>query len=133
MKRENVLDTLLMKFLNKEFIRFLIVGIINTATTYVIYLILLFYFHYNFSYIVSYLCGIIIAFLLNTKYVFNTTLTFKKAIKYPIVYLLQYILNVIVLNVLVENKILNEVLAPVLVIIISLPVTFFMSKYILKK
>ncbi|MEK5146086.1 GtrA family protein [Psychrobacillus sp. FSL K6-4615] len=133
MKQENVQDTLSMKFLNKEFFRFLIVGLVNTAATYILYLILLLFLNYNISYIISYLSGILIAFLLNAKYVFNVRLTVGKAVKYPVVYIFQYILNVFMLNALVENRILHETLAPLLVIIISLPITFFMSKFILKK
>ncbi|MBD8519551.1 GtrA family protein [Lysinibacillus fusiformis] len=122
-----------MKCMNKEFIRFLCVGGFNTVATYCVYLTLLSYIGYNFAYVISYISGIVISFLLNAKYVFNVKLTFKKAIGYPIVYIVQYIINVIVLNLLVKNNIVNEVMAPILVIVISIPLTFILSKYILKK
>ncbi|MFJ7736036.1 GtrA family protein [Lysinibacillus sp. NPDC097287] len=119
--------------MNKEIIRFLFVGGFNTIATYGIYLMLLLFFSYNISYSISYISGIAISFLLNSKYVFKVKLTFSKAIKYPIVYVVQYIINVIVLNLLVKNSIVNEMIAPILVIIISLPVTYILSKYILEK
>ncbi|MFJ8457689.1 GtrA family protein [Lysinibacillus xylanilyticus] len=119
--------------MNKEFIRFLFVGGFNTVATYCIYLMLLAYVGYNFAYGISYISGIVISFLLNAKYVFNVKLTVKKAIGFPIVYVVQYIINVIVLNLLVKNNIVNEVIAPIIVIVVSIPLTFILSKYILKK
>ncbi|KGR90035.1 hypothetical protein CD30_13740 [Ureibacillus massiliensis 4400831 = CIP 108448 = CCUG 49529] len=133
MKQGKDQGTLLTRFMNKEFIRFLFVGIFNTVSTYVSYLILLPFLNYNLAYLISYLSGIIISFLLNTKYVFKVDISFKKAIKYPLVYGIQYLLNVVILNLLVGNNLINEVLAPIIVIIISVPITFFLSKYILKR
>jgi len=119
--------------MNKEIIRFLFVGGFNTIATYGIYLMLLLFFSYNISYSISYISGIVISFLLNGKYVFKVKLTLAKAIKYPIVYIVQYIINVGMLNLLVKNNMVNEIVAPILVIVVSLPVTFILSKNILKK
>lgn len=119
--------------MNKEFMRFLIVGGANTLITYAIYLLFLPIFNYNIAYGTSYVSGIVISFILNAKFVFNTNLTFGKAIKYPLVYVVQYIINVILLNVFIESLNINDKLAPLIVIIISIPITFVLSKLILKK
>jgi len=121
-----------MKYMNKEVLGFLIVGGLNTGITYAIYYAMLQFVNFNIAYIISYVSGIIISFLLNGRYVFHTKLTLTKALKYPLVYIAQYIINVIVLNLLVKYGIVNETFAPIIVIVVSLPVTFILSKYILK-
>lgn len=122
-----------MKYLNKEFSNFVVVGITNTAVTYIIYLVFLSFFEYNIAYGISYLSGIVISFILNGKYVFKTQLTIIKALKYPVVYIVQYLINLVVLNLLIKYIYINEVIAPLIVIIISIPITFTLSKIILKK
>lgn len=132
MRQEKDQVLLLMKFLNREFIRFIIVGLINTISTYLIYLFLLNFISYNVSYIISYISGVAIAFILNSSYVFKTKITLRKTIKYPLVYLFQYIINALVLNILIKNGVVNEILAPVLVVVFSIPVTYLLTKFILK-
>ncbi|MFF5993861.1 GtrA family protein [Lysinibacillus sp. KU-BSD001] len=122
-----------MKFMNKEFFRFLIVGGINTVTTYIIYALFLLFLEYNFAYIISYVSGIIVSFILNGKFVFKVHLTLEKAIKFPLVYVVQYMINFLVLNFLIKQLAIHELIAPVIVIIISIPITFILSKVILKK
>lgn len=122
-----------MKFINKEFIKFLIVGVINTFSSYVIYLMFITFMTYNVSYTLSYFCGIVISYILNSVFVFKVNLTLKNAFKFPLVYIVQYLLNIILLNVFVKYTIINEVFAPILIIIISVPLTFVLSKIILKK
>lgn len=121
-----------MKYMNKEFSKFILVGVTNTVVTYIIYLLFLMLFEYNIAYGISYLSGIVISFVLNGKFVFKASLTIGKALKYPLVYIVQYVINLVVLNVLIEYISINEKVAPLLVIIISIPITFIMSKTILK-
>lgn len=121
-----------MKYMNKEFSKFILVGVTNTVVTYIIYLVFLQFFEYNIAYGISYLSGIAISFILNGTYVFKTQLTIVKALKYPIVYIVQYLINFTVLNVLIKYIYINEMIAPLLVIIISIPITFTLSKTILK-
>ncbi|MCG7407930.1 GtrA family protein [Paenibacillus sp. ACRRX] len=122
-----------MKFLNKEFFKFLVVGIINTACTYLIYLLLLNAFSYTVSYTISYISGILISYLLNSYYVFKEKLNYKKMIQFPLVYVVQYLLNAVLLYVLVDNSKLEKEYAPLIVIILSIPITYILSKLIIKK
>jgi putative flippase GtrA len=132
MRLEKDQDILLMKLIKSEFSKFIVVGIINTAITYIVYIALLGLLGYNNSYLISYILGILISYALNTKFVFNTNYSVIKLIKFPLVYIAQYLINAMVLRVVIERDITNELFAPILVLILSIPVTFLLSKTILK-
>ncbi|SDH58680.1 Putative flippase GtrA (transmembrane translocase of bactoprenol-linked glucose) [Aneurinibacillus thermoaerophilus] len=118
--------------MNKEFFRFLIVGGLNTGITYGIYLVLLLGFPYVLAYSGSYIIGVFISYYLNSKIVFQTNFSIKKMLQFPLVYVVQYVINTMFLYFLVQMNI-SEKLAPILVVILSIPITFILSKYILKK
>ncbi|WP_245204196.1 GtrA family protein [Ammoniphilus resinae] len=122
-----------MKYISNEFFRFVLVGILNTAATYIIYLLFLYLFNHNISYTIAYILGILIGYFLNSKITFRVELTLKKFIQFPLVYLIQYLINLVMLNVLIFNLDVDKRIAPLLVIIISIPITFILSKVILKR
>lgn len=124
-----------MKYINDkitEFSRFIICGGINTLLTYIIYVVALRFYRYSISYSISFLAGIFIAYYLNSRFVFEQELSLKKAISYPLVYLVQYLLGILALYVLVELLSVNKLIAPLIIVAISVPVTFLLSKLIIK-
>ncbi|MNW43894.1 GtrA-like protein [compost metagenome] len=132
MKAESDRPTLLTKLLNKEFLKFVINGGINTIATYLIYLFLLLFFNYSLSYTFSYVAGIFISFYLNTVFVFEEKLSFRKFVKFPIVYIVQYLINLIMMYFLVEQFNLPARVVPLIVIVVTIPVTYTLSKFIIK-
>ncbi|MEQ8201769.1 MAG: GtrA family protein [Syntrophomonadaceae bacterium] len=124
-----------MKFTDwnlREFAGFGLVGAANTLTTYGLYAVLLFLFSYKVSYSLAYISGILISYYLNSRLVFREPVSLLKFIKYPIVYVVQYLLGIAVLYVAIDLLGFSPWLAPLLVIAISLPVTFILSKLIIK-
>ncbi|MDQ0660062.1 putative flippase GtrA [Paenibacillus sp. W2I17] len=132
MKAGNGLLMLLTKHLNKEFLKFLISGGINTLATYLMYLFLLLFYNYSLSYSVSYITGIFLSYYLNSVFVFKEKISFRKFLKFPIVYLVQYIVNMLMLYVLVEYAQFNVQIVPLVAMIITVPITFILSKMIIK-
>ncbi|GIO88493.1 membrane protein [Paenibacillus faecis] len=132
MKAESDRPTLLTKFLNKEFLKFVFNGGINTIATYLIYLFFLLFFNYSISYTISYVAGILISFYLNTVFVFKEKLSFSKFVKFPIVYIVQYLINLFMMFVLVEQLNLSPQVVPLIVIVVTIPVTYTLSKFIIK-
>lgn len=132
MKAEEDQPTLWMRFLNKEFLRFILSGGINTICTYGLYLLLLLFFEYKISYTVSYIIGILLAYFLNSTLVFKEKVSLNKFLKFPIVYLVQYLINVVILYLFVEYVKMSAEIVPLIVIVISLPITYLLSKYIIK-
>lgn len=119
------------RFLDQQWVRYVLVGISNTALTYLTYVLMLFLFSYNISYAISYVSGVFYAYFLNSKFVFKTSLSIKKFIKFPLVYVVQFLINWIFLFMFVEKLELSQIYAPIIVTIISLPISFVLSKLIL--
>ena len=72
------------------------------------------------------------SYYLNSRFVFRREVSLTKALRYPTVYLVQYLLSVLLLCVLIEIFSLNKLIAPALVILITIPVTFSLSRFIIK-
>lgn len=121
-----------MKFFSPEIIRFIVSGSINTFLTYLIYLFFLSLMPYGLSFSITYIIGIYISYYLNCRIVFNEKPRWRTALKYPIVYLVQYIIGIFLLYFLVHFGV-SEFLAPLVVIVFTLPATFFLSRWIIKK
>lgn len=118
--------------MSKDFMRFLIVGIINTLSTYLIYLFLLIVFNYHISYTISYIAGIIISYYLNSIYVFKEKVSFIKFLKYPIVYVVQYLINLATMFLFIEYLHFQQQIVPIIVMVLSIPITYLLSKLIIK-
>lgn len=118
--------------LQKESIRFLVVGAINTGATYLEYLALLNWLSYPVAYSIAFATGILLSFYLNTRFVFRTPASWRKLLLYPGVYVVQYLLGVFVLWIAVEHAGLSRPTAMLVVIVVSTPVTFILSRSILR-
>lgn len=132
MKVDKDLHTLWMKFTNREFLKYLVSGVINTFATYFLYLIIHLVWEYKIAYTISYFIGILISYLLNSLFVFREKISFLKFIKFPLVYIVQYIINFIIIYVFVENVGIPTKIVPLIAIIFTVPVTFLLTRLIIK-
>lgn len=113
-----------------RFARFLLSGVANTVVTYAIYMFLLLKFSYQISYAVSYMIGILFAFFMNSQFVFKTHQGIRSLLRFPLIYLAQYLGGVVILWVWVEVLGLNQVAAPLVVVIVMLPITYILTRYV---
>lgn len=121
-----------MKSSSREFILFVISGSVNTIVTYLLYAVLLWLANYLVAYTLSYIAGILFAYYLNSRWVFRQKMELKKALQYPLVYLLQYLLGIVGLKVLVDWFGISPLIAPWLVIVLTIPPTFLLSRWIIR-
>ena len=121
-----------MRFINREFYRFIFWGGVNTLAGYLIYAFLLLFLPYLASYSIAFVVSIFISYFLNSKFVFNQELRLNKAIKYPLVYVTQYLLGAISLYLLVHFLEINKLVAPLLVVVLTIPATYFLSRRIVR-
>ncbi len=119
--------------LRHQALRFLIAGAINTAATYAIYLALLPLLDYTLAYTIAYVTGIVISYFLNTSFVFRVTRTAANMAVFPLVYVVQYLLGALVLNFAVRWFGVPEKFALVASIVVTIPVTFFLSRALLHR
>ncbi|WP_050483065.1 GtrA family protein [Pseudomonas sp. Ant30-3] len=119
---------LLKRLTGFSFARFLVSGGVNTVLTYGAYLLLLKMFSYKIAYTISYLAGILLAFTLNRYFVFKSHQGAKSALLFPFIYVIQYVLSIVIIWAWVEKFGLNIAAAPLISIILTIPVTFILSR-----
>lgn len=113
-----------------SFVRFLISGGLNTAATYAVYLILLGAMGYKIAYTIAYVFGIALAFVINRLFVFQTHRGWRSMVLFPFVYLVQYLVSLAVIWTWVERLQLSPKLAPLIAIVITIPITFVLSRLV---
>lgn len=112
-------------------VHFIICGLINTGTTYLIYLLLARILNYQIAYAIAYVIGIIFSYWLNTVIVFQDKLAWKKFFQYPVVYIVQYGLSAGLMAIMVTQLHLSKTVAPLVILIITIPITYFLSRSII--
>lgn len=112
------------------FARFLLSGAFNTAATYLLYLLLLRFLTYRLSYSLSFVAGIALAYILNLRFVFRVQGGWKSLFLFPLVYLAQYLAGLVVVSLWVEVLGLTAQLAPIAAIVVTIPLTFALSRLV---
>jgi len=117
-----------------ELIKFIIVGVINTLNYYIIYLTLLEVFKvpYLISHSLGFLISFIISFLLNCYFVYKVQPTWRKFLSFPLTQLINMGVQTFLLWLLVDVYQLSAIFAPIMGLVVTIPITFILSKYILK-
>ena len=117
-----------------EVIKFVIVGGMNTLNYYIVYLCLLKLLEVN--YLVSHISGFIISFIisyyLNCYFVYKVTPTWRKFLKFPLTQVVNMGMQTLLLYIFVQCFGISSVIAPFAGLIITIPITFVLSKYILR-
>ncbi|HDB2882010.1 TPA: flippase GtxA [Staphylococcus aureus] len=117
-----------------EILKFIIVGGINTLNYYVVYLLLLKLLHieYMISHITGFLVAFVISYYLNCYFVYRVKPTWRKFISFPITQIVNVSLQTVLLYVFVSWLNFPAEIAPFAGLIITIPITFILSKWILK-
>ncbi|PZJ39909.1 GtrA family protein [Staphylococcus aureus] len=117
-----------------EILKFIIVGGINTLNYYVVYLLLLKLLHieYMISHITGFLVAFVISYYLNCYFVYRVKPTWRKFISFPITQIVNVSLQTVLLYVFLSWLNLPAEIAPFAGLVITIPITFVLSKWILK-
>ncbi|TLS36273.1 GtrA family protein [Pseudalkalibacillus caeni] len=118
-----------------EFIRFVMVGGVNTANYYVIYLL---FFRiagvsYLFSHWIAFFISMVISFYLNVYFTYRVKPTLKKFLQFPITQVVNMSISSVFIYIFVEYLHLNGYIAPILAVVFTVPVTFILTSKILKR
>ena len=119
--------------IHKELMRFLVTGSTNTAVCWLVYMGLKVFMPYTWAYTGAYVFGTAFTYYLNTRWVFRVPMSWRTFMQFPIVYILQYGLGVSLMVLLVNYWRCPEPLAPLVVVAMTVPVTFLLSRFILKR
>lgn len=116
----------------QHWIRFITGGAINTGFTYALYFLLQGFIYYQIAYAIAYAAGIVFSYWFNACFVFKVPLTWRGLFAYPIVYAVQYCLSAGLLGFFIEFIHIPRQVGPLLVLVLMIPFTFFMSRWVLR-
>lgn len=116
-----------------EALRFLVSGGINTAVTFAAYWVLLPWLGYWAAYTLAFLLGIVIAYQLNTRFVFRVKGTVRGAATFPLVYAVQLGLGLLVLWIWSDLMGLPPAYGVFATVAVTIPATFVLSRIVLKR
>jgi putative flippase GtrA len=96
--------------MNNTFTKYLLMGLINTIFSYIVFIFLYKFFNANpiFANLVSFLLGLLLSFILMGKIVFNQSLSFKKSTKFILGFVLCYCFNIAVFTYSIKTGIKPE-------------------------
>ncbi|MFB9861368.1 GtrA family protein [Salinicoccus siamensis] len=116
-----------------EVLRFIFVGLINTINYYALYILLV---KMGAPYLAAHLTGFAVAFIisyfLNCRYVYKVRPTLAKFLKFPLSQVFNMGLQTALLYLFVESFGWSEPFAPLPVLIITVPFTYIVTRWILK-
>lgn len=115
-----------------EFVRFVVVRAACAVLSYGCYLILLLWMRYEIAYVVAFLVGVGLAYVVSALFVFRQPMRKRSALRFPAVYVIQFLLSLVLLRVAVENLGVPESLALALAVGVTLPLTFLLSRWIVR-
>ncbi|EES50874.1 GtrA family protein [Clostridium botulinum] len=116
-------------FFSKQFFIFVTIGIINTFIGVVFSYIFSSFLNENLAFILGYICGLFVSYLLNSFFTFRENLALNKFIKFSISYIPNFIIQNIVVLIVFNMMGLHKLIAYVLAAIIGVPVTFVLMKF----
>lgn len=133
-----------------EFLRFLVTGSINTGASWIVYLIIrhtLEALHIHpialttniaistdkLAFTASYIFGVVLTYYLNSRWVFRVVMSWRSFLQYPSVYIVQYSVGIVLMHLLVDRLAFPVDFAPLAVIVLTMPVTFVLSRLVLKR
>lgn len=115
-----------------EFTKFSAVGVFNTAHHYCWYLILRHTLTYSGANVAAFLLSMIGSFFINSYFTYNVRPNMQKFIQFPFVYIAQLAASYIVPGLTIDIMHLPDIYIPIITTAISMPVTYVLSRYILK-
>lgn len=117
-----------------SFIRFAVVGVINTINYYAIYLLLMYLdIVYLISHSAAFIISMVGSYFLNCYFTYKTKPTLKKFLQFPLTYVVNYTVSTSSLFIFVDLFKMNEFIAPFISMLLPIPFTYLTSKWILTK
>ncbi|MFU0790611.1 GtrA family protein [Cerasibacillus sp. JNUCC 74] len=119
----------------REFLRFIIIGVVNTINYYAVYLLLhlVFNVYYMAAHITGFIVSLVVSFFLNTYFTFKVKPTWKKFLKFPITQLFNFSITSLFVFVFTELFQVDSKITPLLAVFITVPMTFMVTGKILKR
>lgn len=112
-------------------LRFVVVGGFNTAVSYGLYCLLVFWWHPQVAWASVFLLGLVIGYYTHSRFSFAATMGSRKALAYVLVQCGLYLLSSALIHIGIQQLSLGARLAGGLAIAVNVPISFFVSRRVL--
>ena len=124
-----MIDKIKKIFFTKQFIKFLCIGCLNLFDGVIFAYIFSVLFNIYIAFSLGYMCSLLIAYILNSKWIFKQKLNFNKYLKFVLSYIPNFIIQNICIIILYNYLDLDKLLVYSISAIVSVPITFIMIKF----
>jgi len=114
-----------------EWLRFAGVGVVNTATYYVVFRGLHLFMLYLVAHVLAFAVCIVVSFFLNCAFTFHVSPTWRRFIRFPLSNLTTFIVMTVGVSVLVEEVGADPNVAALVSALVAVPVSFVISRMLL--
>jgi len=112
-----------------KIVKFGLVGIWNTALSYLVFCILIYLdIFYLIASVLSFLVGTLFSYLMNSKYTFSTNVNPRSFAKFLVVLLASIAISLLLLYVFKHVFGMNVLVAQVLVVLVRFPIVYLLLK-----
>lgn len=119
--------------LSADAIRFVIGGVLNTAFTYLIFILALKVTHYDVAYFISWATGIIIVVTMYPSKIFiGSNASTKKRLLTGFQYISVFFIGLIILKVLIEYFLISKEISMLITISFTTVINFLLMRLILR-
>ncbi|WP_102694130.1 GtrA family protein [Rummeliibacillus pycnus] len=120
--------------MNKELFKFIIVGGINTAHYYAWYVLFYSIYHINYlpSHIIATVLSMIGSYFLNVFFTYKEKPSWKSFLLFPLTQITNTIVQLLCLVLFVNMLHMSAYLAPIATAIVSVPITFIVTRRVIR-
>lgn len=114
-----------------QVLRFALVGVVNTATYYGLYLLLTLRLPYIAAHVIAFALSMVGSFFLTTFFTYRTRPTWRKFLLFPLTNAANFVITTVGVWFLVDVAGLDSRYAPLIAAAAAIPVTFLLSRTIM--
>jgi putative flippase GtrA len=117
--------------LKRQIVTFAMVGVLNTAAYYCLYLLFLTWLPYLAAHALAFLLGMIGSFFLNARFTYRTRPTWRKFLLFPLSNVANFLITTAGVYVIVDVLHAGSRFAPLVASAAAIPVTFLVSRWVM--
>ncbi|MFF8865629.1 GtrA family protein [Streptomyces sp. NPDC015139] len=117
--------------MKRQIITFALVGVINTATYYCLYLLFLMWLPYLAAHVLAFALSMVGSFFLNARFTYRTRPTWRKFLLFPLTNATNFLITTAGVYVIVDVLHAGSRFAPLLASAAAIPVTFVVSRWVM--
>ncbi|SEC61952.1 Putative flippase GtrA (transmembrane translocase of bactoprenol-linked glucose) [Streptomyces sp. 2231.1] len=117
--------------MKRQIITFALVGVINTATYYCLYLLFLMWLPYLAAHVLAFALSMVGSFFLNARFTYRTRPTWRKFLLFPLTNATNFVITTAGVYVIVDVLHAGSRFAPLLASAAAIPVTFVVSRWVM--